>query len=329
MKLTKKTILVTGGAGFIGSHLVKTLVPHHNVIVYDNYFSSITPPKEFYRLGVHKVIRADILDANALSRAMRGVDLVFHLAATCIRISLTQPRFIHDVNATGTLNTLLAAKKAGVERYIYISSPEVYGTAKGNRMDENHPINPTTVYGMSKYVGELYTKHFNDMHVLPSIIIRPFNTYGTHCHIKGVAGEVIARSVIRALNGKQPIIFGTGRQTRDFTYVSDTVGGIIKAAQCDDLLGDSVNIAYGKEVSVREIARIICKETGLPFAPIMKSARPHDVARHAASIGKAKRMLGYEPTIGIYKGIKTYVIWVKKTYPNLKKLLKSVPDTNW
>ena len=149
---------------------------------------------------------------------MHGIDIVFHFAVACVRLSLSNERYVHDVNATGTLNTLLAAKKSDVKRFVYISSSEVYGTSQKGRMDESHPIAPTTVYGASKYIGELYTKHFNDIQGLPTIIIRPFNTYGPRSHFEGVYGEVIPRFVIRALNGRQPIIFGY-RQTNKGFYL--------------------------------------------------------------------------------------------------------------
>jgi UDP-glucose 4-epimerase len=196
-------------------------------------------------------------------------------------------------------------------------------------MDETDPLEPTTVYGMSKYMGELYVKQFNDRFALPSIIVRPFNTYGPRSHFDGVYGEVIPRFVIRALNGKQPLIFGSGRQTRDFTYVADTVSGIIHASQSDKLLGNCVNIAYGREVSILHIAKTICKQSSIPFQPIMKPKRPNDVARHAANITKAHKVLGWQPGVEIKDGLALYIDWVKKTYPNPEKLLKLVPDTNW
>jgi UDP-glucose 4-epimerase len=329
MKLTNKTILVTGGAGFIGSHFVEVTAKNHNVIVYDNFSSNVVTPKELLAYGVRKVIRGDILDRKTLAQAMKKIDVVLHFAAACVRLSLSQERLVHDINATGTLNTLLAAKNAGVKRYIYISSSEIYGTAEKKLMDEHHPITPTTVYGMSKYIGELYTKHFHDIQGLPTMIIRPFNSYGSHGHFESFLGEAIPRFVVRALNGKQAVIFGTGKQTRDFTYVYDTVDGIVKALQCDKLLGDCVNIAYGKEVTIAKIANIICKQTGLPFRPIMKPARPHDVERHAANTGKAKRMLGYTPQVSVEEGISIFIDWMKKTYPDPEKLLKRVPNTNW
>lgn len=322
MQLKNNTILVTGGAGFIGGHFVERISRNNRVIVYDNFSSSVFSPP-------CKIIRGDVLDTKKLEKAMHGVDLVFHFAVACVRLSLSDERYVHDVNATGTLNTLLAAKKAGIKRFIYISSSEVYGSAIKPKISENHPINPTTVYGMSKYMGELYAKHFNDHQGLPTIIVRPFNTYGPRSHFEGVYGEVIPRFTIRALNGKQPIIFGAGSQTRDFTYVTDTVAGIMKAGESDALLGTAINIARGQEVTITDIAKSICKEIALPFKPMMKSPRPNDVDRHYADTTRAKKMLSYKPTIAIAEGLKKYISWVKTTYPNPKKLLLKIPDKNW
>lgn len=328
MILKNKTILVTGGAGFIGSNFVSAIAKDNRVTVFDNFASSVVTMKYLNSVKNVTAIRGDILDEKKLDSVMKGIDVVVHFAVSCVRVSLSRPRHTHDVNATGTLKTLLAAKKARVKRFIYISSSEVYGTAKGTKINEFHSIEPTTVYGMSKYVGELYTKHFNDREGLPTMIVRPFNTYGPRCHFDGVYGEVIPRFVIRALNGKQPIIFGKGTQTRDFTFITDTVDGIIKASQCDELVGHAVNIAYGQEISVLDIAKIVCKETGLPLRPIMKPARPNDVARHFADISKAKKLLSYRPEIAIGEGLLKYIAWVKKTY-DPTKLLTLVPDTNW
>ena len=329
MTLKGKTILLTGGAGFIGSHFTQSIAKQSRVIVYDNFVSSVVTARELTSFGVNKVIRGDIRDQKKLSQALRGVDVVYHFAVACVRISLSLESYVHDVNATGTLNTLLAAKKAGVKRFIYISSSEVYGSAQSKKINESHSLRPTTIYGTSKYVGELYAKHFNDMQGLPTIIIRPFNTYGPRSHFEGVYGEVIPRFVIRALNGKQPMIFGSGNQTRDFTYVKDTINGILKASENDKLLGSSVNIAFGKEISVSQIAQIVCRETDLSYKPIMKPPRPSDVERHYADISKAQKILGYKPTIHISHGLPEYIKWLKKTFPNPKTLLRVVPDINW
>lgn len=330
MKLNGQTILVTGGAGFIGGHFVEAVAKNNHVTVYDNFSSSVLSPSSLTSLRSHiRVIRGDILDRGALKKAMRGADLVFHFAVACVRLSLSNEQYVHSVNASGTLNTLLAAKQARVKRFIYISSSEVYGSATKPKITESHPINPTTVYGMSKYMGELYTKHANDHLGLPAMIVRPFNTYGPRSHFEGVYGEVIPRFTIRALNNKQPIIFGSGKQTRDFTYVTDTVSGIMKAAESDNLFGQAVNIARGQELAIADIAKLICKETGLPFKPLMKPPRPNDVMRHYADISKAKNLLSYQPKIAMSEGLKTYITWVKQAYPNPKKLLKLMPDINW
>lgn len=329
MKLKGKTVLVTGGAGFIGGHFAETTAKNNRVVVYDNFSSSVLSFRDLSNIRGLSVIKGDILNRKTLEKAMQGVDIVFHFAVACVRLSLSDERYVHDINATGTLNTLLSSKRACVKRFVYISSSEVYGSATMPKIRETHPINPTTVYGMSKHMGELYTKHFNDHQGLPTLIVRPFNTYGPRSHFEGVYGEVIPRFTIRALNGRQPIIFGSGKQTRDFTHVTDTVAGIIKAAESDALIGQEINIARGQEVTIKDIAKSICTQTGVPFIPSMKPARPNDVARHYADITKARKLLSFSPKINIKEGLASYITWVKQTYPNPKKLLKQMPDTNW
>ncbi len=329
MQLKNLTILVTGGAGFIGSHLTEMLAKQNRVIVFDNFTSSAVSPKELASWKNVTVTRGDILNQKLLEKTLQNVDIVFHLAVACVRLSLSNDTYVHTVNATGTLSALRAAKNAGIKRFIYVSSSEVYGSAKQTRIAETHPINPTTVYGMSKYVGELYTMYFYHHEGVPALVIRPFNTYGPRSHFEGVYGEVIPRFVVRALSGKNPIIFGDGKQTRDFTYISDTVTGIMRAAETNKLLGTATNIAYGKEVSILRIARIICRQTGIPFAPIMKPARPNDVRRLPANTARAQKLFSWHPRIPVEEGLKRYVSWVKETYPHPTKLLRRIPETNW
>ena len=300
MKLKNQHILITGGAGFIGSHLSLTLAKNNHVTIYDNFSSSVlslSHLRNLSDLSNLKVMKGDILDQKSLFRAMENIDIVFHLAVACVRMSLNNPIQVHEVNATGTLNTLYTAKKHKVKHFIYVSSSEVYGTAKRPLMSETHPTDPTTVYGMSKLIGEQYTRYFHAHEGLPTTIVRPFNTYGPRSHFDGVYGEVIPRFVIRSLNNKQPIIFGDGSQSRDFTYVDDTVRGLILSAESDELLGDTINIARGKEVTIKELAREINLIVTLPFDPIYKPARPNDVLRHAADISKAKKLLKFAPEI--------------------------------
>lgn len=328
MDLKRHKILVTGGAGFIGSHLSIELSKNNKVHVIDSYDSAVRSPKELSEYGI-RVTKGNILKENDIAKAMKDIDIVFHLAVACIRLSLGNPRIVHDVNTTGTLQTLIAAKNANVKRFIALSSSEALGSATGMKMKENHSADPTTVYGMSKYMEELYAMLYHRHFGLPVTVIRPFNTYGPYSHFEGVYGEVIPRFVIRALAGKQPTIYGDGKQTRDFTYITDTVKGIIQAAECDDLVGDTVHIARGEEVSVFEIARIICKEAELPFKPIMLPARPHDVRRHAADISKARKLFHYSPNVSVPEGLNKYFLWIKKTFPDTGKLLRMIPATNW
>jgi UDP-glucose 4-epimerase len=244
-------------------------------------------------------------------------------------MSLNNPIHVHDVNVTGTLNTLISAKSQKVKRFIYVSSSEVYGTAKRPLMSETHPTDPTTVYGMSKLIGEQYTRYFHEHESLTTIIIRPFNTYGPRSHFDGVYGEVIPRFVIRALTSNQPVIFGDGSQSRDFTYVDDTVKGLILACESEELIGDTINIARGKEVTITKLAQEINTIVDLPFHPIFKPARPNDVLRHAADITKAKKMLKFSPEISLKEGLSRYVDWIRTAYPDPTKLLKLIPERNW
>lgn len=332
MKLKNKKILVTGGAGFIGSHFVELIAPENDVVVYDNFTSnvlSLSDLRNLSHLSNVKVVKGDILDQKKLEKSLIGVDIVFHFAVACVRLSLSDESYVHEVNATGTLRALLAAKNAGVQQFVYISSSEIYGTTHGNFIDENHSIEPQTVYGMSKYMGELYAKHFNDIEKLPTTIVRPFNAYGPREHFDGVYGEVIPRFAIQALNGKQPTVFGDGSQTRDFTFVKDAAVGIYKAAECEALLGDVINIAYGKEISVKTIAQTIAKNAGITLQPPTLAPRPNDVDRLAANTKRAQKLLSYTPQVSIEEGIEVYMQWLQDTYPDMKKLLKKIPVKNW
>jgi len=331
MKLRNKRILVTGGAGFIGSNLVVKLLEQGNkVIVLDNFSQG---KRENLRnvLGNRnlKIIKGDILNDKANLLATKNIDIIFHMAVQCLRKSMRDPLYVHDVNATGTLKILLAAAKNRVKRFIYCSSSEVYGTASHVPMDESHPLLPTTVYGASKLAGEIYAKCFNDNFGIETIIVRPFNTYGYNSHTSGPYGEVIPRFVVRVKNGLPPIVFGNGMQTRDFTFVDDTVKGLIKAGTSDKMVGEVVNIARGVEVSIRDIANIIIKLIGKPVKIEYQKDRPHDVKRHFANVSKAKTLLGYKAKTEVKNGIKRYIEHLEKKNVDFKKLLNQMPERNW
>ena len=331
MRIKDKKILITGGAGFIGSHLVDALSKDNHIMVIDN-FSSGKRENLSQHLQNQKVeiIEGDIRDKTLLVNVTKNIDILYHLAVQCLRVSIRNPEINHEVNATGTLNLCMASQKNNIKRFIYISSSEVYGTAKDVPMSEDHPLEPTTVYGASKLAGELYTLAYYRTYGLQSMIIRPFNTYGPRAHFEGLYGEVIPKFILRVLSDMPPLIFGDGTQTRDFTYISDTVKGIIMASECDAIIGQTVNIARGQEISINELAAIIMRTLGKEsLKPRYEQKRPGDVMRHYADVSKAERQFGFKPEIDIEKGIRLYANWFKSKNYDPSELLKQDIVFNW
>lgn len=331
MKIQGKKILITGGAGFIGSHLADLLEKGNHIVILDNLSSGTRNNIAHHEGKTHiQFIEGDVRDKPLLSRICKDIDVVFHLAVQCLRLSLRDPETNHEVNATGTINLLQASLEHAVERFVYVSSSEVYGTALHVPMSEDHPCNPMTVYGASKLAGELYTLAYHKTYGLQSIVVRPFNTYGPREHLQGAYGEVIPRFVVRILNGNPPVIFGNGRQTRDFTYVSDTIQGIMQASECDEMIGQTVNIARGKEVSINSLAEIISKKLGgSGLKPQYEEQRPGDVTRHYADIAKAERLFHYRPGTDIERGIELYLEWFKAQQFDIVRLLEEQVVFNW
>jgi len=332
MKIENLNILITGGAGFIGSHLVDTLAERGNRITILDNFSSGKMENLRHHLNNRdiKIVEGDIRDMSLLTEVTGGVDIVYHLAVQCLRVSIKNPEITHEVNTTGTLNLCMACLKNEVNRFVYVSSSEVYGTAITVPMSESHPLNPVTLYGATKAAGELYALSYYRTYGLQSIIVRPFNTYGPRSHLEGPYGEVIPRFVLRILNDLPPVIFGDGNQTRDFTYVADTVEGIIRASECDTMIGNVVNIARGKEVSINNLADIISRKLGRKnIRPIYEAQRPGDVIRHYADTTKAQRLLGYSASIDIEDGIEKYIEWFISQGYDYRKLIEQERVFNW
>jgi UDP-glucose 4-epimerase len=213
---------------------------------------------------------------------------------------------------------------------VYVSSSEVYGTAQTVPMTEEHPLQPTTIYGGSKLAGEIYTQIYTQLYGLPAIIVRPFNTYGPRSHFEGYSGEVIPKFVVRVLAGKPPVIFGTGQQTRDFTYVSDVVRGILLAAERLPV-GQVVNIARGREVSVQEVADSIIEHAeGFSLKPVYSAERPGDVMRHFADTRRAGTALNFFPEIAFKDGLRLYMDWFRQEFAQkIDQCVAAEVERNW
>ncbi len=324
-------VLVTGGAGFIGSHLVDALLAEgHAVTVLDDFstgnLDNLAAAEASGRL---QLLRGSIMDSAAVAAAMAGCELVFHLAVQCVRRSLGNPRESHDVNATGSFNVLEAARALGVRRVVYCSSSEVYGNSSDGLLGEETPCRPVTVYGAAKLAGELYADAYRQTYGLETVIVRPFNAYGPRAPERGMRAEVIPRFLIRALCGLPPVIFGDGSNGRDFTYVAEVARGLLLAGLAPQAAGVTLNIAYGRMMTVREVAEVVLRATGRnDLSAALHTARPGDVHKLHADNRRAEALLGYRPRIRFEDGVARYVAWFTARHPDASALLEDSVE-NW
>lgn len=299
--------LVIGGAGFIGSALTRLLAQRRHVRVLDD----LSTGSADNLVGIDaELVVGSILDREVLRRTMEGTETVYHLACRGVRHSLAAPYENHLVNADGTLRALQEAHRAGVERFIYTSTSEVYGTAMRAPMDEEHPTWPHTVYGGSKLAGEAYTRAYWQTYGMPTVVLRPFNSFGPRSHHEGDSGEVIPKFLVRTMNGLPPVIFGEGRQTRDFTYVDDSAQGIVAAGETENAIGQTINLGSGTETSMRELAALVMKVSGSrQLEPDFQEPRPGDVHRLVADTSKAQSLLDWRPQVDLEDGLRKLVRW--------------------
>lgn len=323
--------LVTGGAGFIGSHLVDALVAAgREVLVVDDFSSGKRQHLAHHAANPRvRVVAADIRDEAALAGLFEGAAEVFHLACRNVRLSLRRPTEVHEVNATGTLNVLKAAAGAGVRRLLYCSSSEVNGTADVVPMPELYHYKPETIYGASKLTGEYYAEVFQRAGWLETVIARPHNNYGPREHYAGVLGELIPRAILLALAGQPPVIYGDGSQTRDFTYVTETAAILIGLMDCPQAAGQTVNVCHGEEVSIRRVVEAIVADIGGGLAPAHLPGRPSDVLRLFGDPTKLRGLLGTSPQIGIEEGLARTIAWFREHVAPTEAVLASMRPQNW
>lgn len=329
--MTAKRILVTGGAGFIGSELVTQLAAAgHRVIVVDNLVNGKRANLAHLADVDVELVEVDIRQREVIARLVQGVEIVYHLACLGVRHSLHDPFENHDVNATGTLILLDLARRADVPRFVYVSSSEVYGTARWVPMTEEHPTYPMTVYGGGKLAGECYTRAFWESYRYPTVVVRPFNSFGPRSHHEGDSGEVIPKFMLRAMAGLPMVIFGDGTQTRDFTYVSDTARGIMLAGMVDAAIGGTFNLGQGREISINELARTVATVVGWTDAAIVyDSPRPGDVLRLYADSTRTQHVLGFTPTVSLQEGLQRLQEWYLSRGVAIADLLAEERVHNW
>lgn len=324
-------VLVTGGAGFIGSELVHQLVDGgRQVLVVDSLVNGKRSNLADVIGRGATLLECDVRDAGVLAPHLREVSVVYHLACLGVRHSVHSPAENHAVNATATLQLLEASRLAGVNRFVYVSSSEVYGTARWTPMTEAHPTWPHTVYGGSKLAGESYVRAFHRTYGYPTVVVRPFNTYGPRGHHEGDSGEVIPKFLLRCLAGLPMIVFGDGTQRRDFSYVSDTARGILLAGAVDSAVGETINLGSGTEVTIADLAAAVAAVTDRPNARVERDVpRPGDVHRLCADVSHARALLGYEPRVSLEAGLRLLLAWYRASGVPPEELLREEVVRNW
>lgn len=303
------TYLVTGGAGFIGSHLTHALLAQgHHVRVADNLITglrgNIPAAAEF--------VEVDLADEAAARRAAAGCDVILHQAALpSVPRSVKDPLTSNRANIDATLNVLLAARDTGCRRVVYAASSSAYGDTPILPKHENMPGNPRSPYALQKFVGEQYCQMFTRLYGLETVATRYFNVFGPRQHPSSPYSGVISLFIKAALSNTAPTIHGDGHQTRDFTYIDNVVDGVLRAVSAPAAAGEMMNLATGGRVSLLEVWDMLKAITGAVAAPQFGPPREGDVKDSQADISKARRLLGYEPMVTFEDGLARTVEWMR------------------
>ena len=305
--------LITGGAGFIGSNLARRLAAQGaRVRVFDNLSAGHLENLAGLEKSV-EFVRGDLRDAAAVRAALQGVRHVFHIGALAsVQASVDDPATTHEVNVTGTLNVLLAARDAGAERVVFSSSASIYGDSPEMPKREDMRPEPLTGYALSKLAGEHYGRIFRGLYGLKFFALRYFNVFGPRQDPASHYAAVIPLFMRAYAAGRQPTIYGDGGQTRDFTFVEDIVSANLACLTAPERAAGGVyNVAYGDRVSVNELAAQIAALAGQPFAPTYAPARSGDIRESQADAARARRVLGWKPAHTFAEGLRTTYDWFK------------------
>ncbi|MBI4335533.1 MAG: SDR family oxidoreductase [Candidatus Omnitrophica bacterium] len=306
----KKTYLVTGGAGFIGSNIVEELARRGGRIrVVDNF---ITGRRENIQPFLKKIelIEGDIRDIDLMKKAAKGIDYILHQAAfRSVPKSVEDPSLCNDTNVKGTLNVLIAAHEAGVKRVVYASSSSVYGNCESFPQKEDVLLSPLSPYGASKLAAEYYCRVFSATFGLETVALRYFNVFGPRQNPESKYSAVIPAFISRMVNGQRPVVDGSGRQSRDFTYVANVVEANLNAAVKKEAANKIINVGCGDTHSVLDIITVLNKLMEMDIKPSFGPPRKGDARKSQADISRLKRYLGITPKVQFEEGLKKALEW--------------------
>ena len=303
--------LVTGGAGFIGSHLSEELVRRgHRVRVADSLITG--KRRNLDHVDGVDFVEGDLADMDVAIRAVAGMEYVLHQAAIpSVPRSVTDPMTSHRANVDAALNVLVAARDAGVKRLVYAGSSAAYGNALTLPKREDMPPNPLSPYALQKLMAEQYCQMFTLLYGFETVTIRYFNVFGPRQDPGSPYSGVISLFATALLEGRRPTIYGDGEQTRDFTYVANVVDGVLRACEAPKAAGEVINVATGGRISLNELLSVMSGLVGARVAPIYKEERAGDVKDSQADITKARTLLGYEPIVGLEEGLRRTIEWCR------------------
>ena len=307
--------LVTGGAGFIGSHLAEELVRRgHRVRIADSLITGKRSNIEHLREV--EFLEGDLADIAFARQAVAGCEYVLHQAAIpSVPRSVQDPLTSNRANVDGTLNALVAARDANVRRLVFAASSSAYGNTPTLPKHEGMPTNPLSPYALQKVIGEQYLQMFTRLYGLETVSIRYFNVFGPRQDPASPYSGVISVFATALLQNRAPTIYGTGEQTRDFTYVANVVDGVLRACEAPDASGQIINVATGGRISLNQLFETMRSLVGATVQPVYQGERPGDVTDSQADISLAREILGYQPSVSFEDGLKATVDWYGSTQP--------------